>query len=122
MGRRTASGALVALGGLVALLAIVAVWVSRQALETDQWTETSSKVLQDPAVQTAVAGYLVDQIYANVDVAGQLRAALPERAQPLAAPAAGALRNAAEQVANRALDRPRVQAAWEAANRQAHAE
>jgi hypothetical protein len=121
MGRRTVSGALVALGGLVAVLAIVAVWISRQALETDQWTETSSQLLQDPAVQTAVSGYLVDQLYANVDVAGQLRAALPARAQPLAAPAAGALRNAAEQVTQRALDRPRVQAAWEAANRQAHA-
>lgn len=120
MGRQTASRVLVVVGTLVALVAILAVWVGRQALETDQWTETSSELLQDPAVQTAVAGYLVDQLYANVDVAGELRAALPERAQPLAAPAAGALRNAAEDVAERALERPRVQAAWEAANRQAH--
>lgn len=120
MGRHTASRVLVVLGTLVALVAILAVWVGRQALETDQWTDTSSQLLQESAVQTAVAGYLVDQLYANVDVAGELRAALPERAQPLAAPAAGALRNAAEDVAQRALDRPRVQAAWEAANRQAH--
>lgn len=120
MGRRTASRVLVAVGGLVAVLAILAVWVSRQALETDQWTDTSSELLQDPAVQTVVAGYLVDQLYANVDVAGELRAALPPRVQPLAAPAAGALRNAAETVARRALDRPRVQAAWEGANRAAH--
>jgi hypothetical protein len=118
--RRTLSTALVVVGGLVGVLAILAVWVSRQALETDQWTETSSELLQDQAVQTAVSGYLVDQLYANVDVAAELRAALPERAQPLAAPAAGALRNAAEEVTDRALDRPRVQAAWEGANRQAH--
>lgn len=121
MGRHPASRVLVAIGGLVALFAILAVWVSRQALETDQWTDTSSELLQDPAIQTAVAGYLVDQLYANVDVAGELRDALPPRVQPLAAPAAGALRSAAEDVARRALQRPRVQAAWEQANRQAHA-
>jgi hypothetical protein len=119
--RRTFSTALVVLGGLVGLLAILAIWVSRQALETDQWTDTSSRLLQDPAVQTVLAGYLVDQLYANVDVAGELRAALPPRAQPLAGPAAGALRRGAEEIADRALDRPRVQAAWEQANRRAHA-
>src|SRR5215218_5449656 len=110
--RRAFSTALVVLGGLVAVLAILAIWVSRQALETDEWTDTSSKLLQDPAVQTVVAGYLVDQLYANVDVPGELRAALPPRAQPLAGPAAGALRRGAEEVAERALDRPRVQAAF----------
>jgi hypothetical protein len=121
MGRRSVSRALVVLGALVALLAILALWVSRQALETDQWTKTSSKLLQDPAVQTVVSGYLVDQLYANVDVAGQLRSALPVRAKPLAEPAAGALRNAAQDVAKAALGRPLVQEAWERANRRAHA-
>jgi hypothetical protein len=121
MSRRILSTALVVLGGLIAVLAILAIWVSRQALETDQWTDTSSKLLQDPAVQTVVAGYLVDQLYANVDVADELREALPPRVQPLAAPAAGALRRGAEEIAQRALDRPRVQAAWEQANRRAHA-
>jgi hypothetical protein len=67
-----------------------------------------------------VAGFLVDQLYDNVDVEAELREALPPRADPLAGPAAGALRRGAEDVAQRALDRPRVQQAWEQANRQAH--
>jgi hypothetical protein len=112
--------ALVLVGTVLAILAILAIWVSRQVLESDQWTETSSKLLEEPAVQTAVAGYLVDQLYDNVDVAGEVRAALPERAAPLAAPAAAALRRGAEEVALRALDRPRVQQAWEEANRRTH--
>lgn len=120
MGRRGFSRLLVVLGTLLAIGAILSLWVSRQALETDQWTKTSSKLLQDPAIQTAVSGYLVDQLYANVDVAGQLRTALPARAQPLAAPAAGALRNVAQDVARAALQRPRVQELWETANRRAH--
>src|SRR5215211_2601148 len=111
MGRRTIAGALVALGTLIGLLAILAIWVGRQALETDQWTDTSSQLLEDPAVQTAVSGFLVDSLYANVDVEAELRDALPPRADALAGPAAGALR---------ALKRPEVQQAWEDANRQAH--
>jgi hypothetical protein len=111
---------LVVVGTLLAFLAILAIWVSRQALETDQWTQTSSKLLESPAIQTALAGYLVDQLYANVDVTAEVRSALPKRAQPLAGAAAGALRNGAEQITRKALGRPRVQQLWVAANRNAH--
>ena len=116
----TASRLLIALGTLIAVFAILAVWISRQALETDQWTKTSSELLEKPAVQVAVAGYLVDQLFANVDVQGEIRSALPARADALAGPAAGALRRGAEDVAKRALRSPRVQQAWEDDNRKAH--
>ncbi len=119
-GRRVSVGLLIGAGTVLALLAILSLWIARQALETDQWTRTSSKLLENPAVQTAVAGYLVDQLYANVDVQGEIAAALPPRAAPLAGPAAGALRQGAEQVARRALQTPVVQSAWEQANRRAH--
>lgn len=118
--RRVSAAALLVVGTLVALLAILSLWIARQALDTDQWTSTSSKLLENPAVQTAVAGYLVDQLYAHVDVQGEIAAALPPRAAPLAGPAAGALRQGAEQVARRALETPVVQSAWEQANRRAH--
>src|SRR5918998_1545476 len=117
---RVAVGALVAAGTIAAFLAIAALWVNRQALDTDNWTETSSQLLEDTAVRTALSGYLVDQLYANVDVAGELRKALPTRVDPLAGPAAGALRNVAEDATNELLQRPRVQSLWEDANRAAH--
>lgn len=120
MRRLTVARVLVVIGALLAVLAVVAVWVSRQALETEEWTRTSSALLEEPAVQSAVAGFLVDELYANVDVEDELRAALPDRADALAGPVAGALRGSAERVAREALDRPRVQAAWENANRRAH--
>src|SRR5690606_14115264 len=117
MGRRIAIRALIAAGAVLAVLAIVSLWVSRQALETDEWTHTSTELLEEPAVQAAVANLLVDELYANVDVAGELEAALPPRAAVIAEPAAGALRRAAVEVADQALDRPLVQQAWERANR-----
>src|SRR5689334_19831683 len=92
---RVAATVLVVLGTVAAFLAVVALWVNRQVLDTDNWTNTSSQLLEDNAIRAAVSGYLVDQLYSNVDVAGEIQAALPPRAQPLAAPAAGALRDLA---------------------------
>src|SRR4051794_34507748 len=117
---RITATVLVVLGTIVTFLAIAAIWVNRQALDTDNWTDASSQMLENKAIRTALSGYLVDQLYANVDVAGEIRAALPPRAQPLAAPAASAVRDLAERVTNELLQRPRVEALWENANRTAH--
>ena len=118
--RRPLGIALVALASVLAYLAILAIWADRQVLNTDNFTRASSEMLERPVVRARVAQFLVDQLYANVDVQAEIREALPERAQPLAGPAAGALRNAAERAANEVLTRPRAQQAWEDANRSAH--
>jgi hypothetical protein len=112
--------ALVVAATVVALLGILAIWVQRQVLDGDNWTASSSRLLENPAIRTAVSGYLVDQLYANVDVAGELRSRLPDQTKGLAGPAAGGLRSVAGNLADQALQRPRVQEAWEQANRRAH--
>ena len=111
--------ALVVLATLLLILGALAVWVKRVALEPGTWSDTSGKVLENQVVRQTLATYLVDQLYANVDVAAQIRAALPERAKPLAAPAAAGLQDSAARFTERALARPRVQQAWRAANEQA---
>src|SRR5829696_32243 len=118
--RRPLGIALVALASVLAYVAILAIWADRQVLNSDNWTRASSEMLERPVVRARVAGFLVDELYANVDVQAEIREALPERAQPLAGPAAGALRNLAERAANEILARPRAQQAWEDANRSAH--
>jgi hypothetical protein len=119
-GRRVTASVLVVVASLLAFLAIFAIWANRQFLNTDNWTTTSSKLLESPAVRTQVADYLVDQLYANVDVNSEIRAALPDRLKPLAGPAAGGLRSLVQQATNELLQRPRAQLAWQRANRQAH--
>jgi hypothetical protein len=99
---------------------VFAIWANRQALENDTWTETSTELLEDPDIREAVADFMVDQLFANVDVQAELAQTLPPRLQPLAGPAAGALRGLADRLANEALQRPRVQELWEEANRNAH--
>jgi len=116
-GRRIATDVLLGVTTVLAIVAIVAIWANRQLLNADNWAQTSTSLLQSPRIRTATANYLVDQLYANVNVAGAIDSALPPRLAPLASPIAGALRNAAVQGAELALSRPVVQNAWRAANR-----
>src|SRR4051794_28179228 len=118
--RRGFAVTLVVLASIAAFLAIFSLWANRQLLNTENWTTTSSKLLAKPVIRDRVAGFLVDQLYENVDVAGELQAALPDRAKLLAAPAAGALRPAAQRGGRGLLARPRAQQAWEASHRAAH--
>jgi hypothetical protein len=117
--RRGWARALVVLASVLAFMAILAVWANRQLLNTDNWTDTSSGLLENRVIRDQIAVYLVDQLYANVDVSAELSAALPERLQPLAGPAAGGLRELAERASKEALSRPRAQQAWADANRNA---
>ncbi|HYI98620.1 MAG TPA: SHOCT domain-containing protein [Thermoleophilaceae bacterium] len=119
--RRRLPLVLIGIASLLAVLAILALWANRQLLDTDNWTDTSSELLEDDAIRNQTAVFLVDQLYANVDVEDRLEQALPPRVQPLAGPAAGALRDLAVRGTDALLTRPRAQAVWEQANRRAHA-
>jgi putative oligomerization/nucleic acid binding protein len=109
----------IVLGAVIGFFAVFAVWVSRQLLETDTWTSTSSQMLENHDIQVALAGFMTDALYSSVDVQGQLEKALPPKAAPLAGPAAGGLRELANRLALEALQRPQIQDLWEQANRAA---
>jgi hypothetical protein len=111
---------LVALASVLAFLAIFTSWVDRQALDTDQWVDTSGKLLEDREISDALATYSVDQLYANVDVARVLKKRLPPDVQPIAAPLAAGVREFATRAAGQALQSPRIQTTWQNANRIAH--
>jgi hypothetical protein len=104
---------------VLAIVGIFAIWANRQMLNPDNWAHTSTRLLQNAEIREATANYLVDQLYANVDVEQELKSRLPTQLQPLAGPVAGAVRNLATEAAQRALANPRVQEAWRQANRAA---
>jgi Short C-terminal domain len=119
-GRRIAVAGVLVLAVVTLLVAVLSTWVKRQALDTDNWTNTSSRILESKNVQATLGAYLVDQLFTNVDVAGTLRSELPTQFQGLAGPAAGGLRQVADRAAPQLLARPRVQNAWRLANENAH--
>lgn len=111
---------LLVLGTIVLFVGVFSVWVNRQVLNTDNWVDTSGKLLADPHVEEQLAKFLIAQAYENADVEAELEAGLPPQAQKLAGPLAGGLRQLSERVAERALSAPAFQALWEEANRSAH--
>ena len=112
---------LVVLASLLAFLAIFTSWVDRQALDTDEWVDTSGKLLQDREISDALATYGVDQLYANVDVNALIKRRLPKDVQPISAPVAAGVRQFATRAGEQALQSPRFQNLWKEANRIAHA-
>ena len=118
--RRWLARVLVALASLLAFVALHAIWLDRQLLNTDNWTAASSKMLDNPAIRGQTAAFLTDELYENVDVQAEISSALPPRFQFLADPAAGVLRDRVQSLANDLLTRPKIQQLWEDANRSAH--
>jgi Short C-terminal domain len=118
--RRLAVWALVVLGALCLLISTISVWVRDIALDSDEWANTSSQLLQSPDVRNVLSVYIVDQAYTATDAEARLQEALPEQLKPLAGPLSAQLRGVAYEAANRALARPRVQELWRSANRAAN--
>jgi Short C-terminal domain len=120
--KRWRINAIFALAVFFGVFAVLAVWIHRQVLNTDNWTNTSSQLLADPKIQAAVGDLLVNELFSSVDVAAELKSVLPSEVDALATPAAAGLRTLAKQVAPQVLATAPVQNAWRLANRSAQLE
>jgi len=119
-GRRRAVRALIVVGSVLAFFSVFAIWIERQALNTDDWVSTSGRLIHNQKIREAVGNYLVDQLYENVDVKKELEDILPGEASELAGPAAGGLRQVAGDGAEKVLETTTAQELWEDANRATH--
>jgi hypothetical protein len=111
--------------GLATILLLVSsltVWAKRQLLDDQAWANSSTQLLANDEVRGAIAQKLSDALFQRVDVEAQLRERLPAQRKGTAAVLAAALQNTVvPTAADRLLQRPRVQALWENANKRAHA-
>src|SRR5438552_3358092 len=95
--RRIGVTALIWVTAVLAVVGIFAVWANRQMLNPTNWSNTSTKLLQNAAIREATSNYLVDQLYTNVNVEGEIKAKLPANLQSLAGPIAGGVRSLATE-------------------------
>jgi hypothetical protein len=119
-GRSIGVGALLVLGTLVWTGFGFAVWANRQALNTDNWVDTSTALLEDDEIRTAVGLFIVDRLYQSDEVEARLAQVLPPRLVQLAKPAAAGLKEVAQRNAGRVLGTDAALTSWETANRTAH--
>ena len=118
--RRVLVWTLIVLASVLLIFSITANWVQREAFDTDEVVNNTDEILADKDVQEALSIYLVDQLYATVDVKAQLEQQLPSSVDALSAPLAAAGRQLALNVSERALASPRVQDLVANAVRRAH--
>jgi hypothetical protein len=118
--RRILVWVLVALATLITFGSAAEVWVKHQLLDTPAWVRASDKVLAEPAVRTALASYIVDQVYSNVDVQQQLADKLPDDWQGLAGPLTAAVRGPLTGTVETLLGSPKITAIWHRVNTRAH--
>jgi hypothetical protein len=118
--RAIAVWTLLVVASILILLSSLTIWVKRQALDTDAWTNTSGQMLANDEIRQQLSIYLVDTLFSSADATAKIQQALPQNRQALAPVIAGALQNVAVQAADRILETPKAQALWEEANRRAH--
>ena len=119
-GRRIGVVALLVVGTLLWTALGFAVWANRQALNSDNWVDTSSALLEDDDIRTAVGLFIIDRLYQSDAVEERLAEVLPPQLVRLAKPAAQGLKEVAQRNAGRVLGTDAALSAWEAANRTAH--
>ena len=78
--RRILVGFLVVLACLLAVVSVLAVWVSGTLLDTDQWVSTVGPLASKPSIQQGVANCVTNALTENVDVQGKVEDALPPHA------------------------------------------
>src|SRR6188472_2651966 len=119
-GRATGVWVVLVIAGLLLFLSSFAIWINRVALNTNVFTNTSSSLLDDPAIRSAVANRTVDELFANVDVQAEVEKQLPADYQGLAGPATAGLRQASYRIVNRALEQPAFQQLFKATLQATH--
>jgi hypothetical protein len=119
-GRRIGVTVLLVVATLLTTAFGFALWAKRQALDTNNWVDTSKALLEDDDIRQTVGLFIIDRLYQSDAVQAQLEQVLPPRLVPLAKPAAAGLKQVAQRNAGRVLGTEAALQAWETANRTAH--
>ena len=119
-GRATAVWVVLVVAGLFLLLSSFAVWINRVALNTGVFTDTSSSLLDNDQIRSAVANRAVDELFANVDVQAEVEEQLPADYKGLSGAATAGLRQASYQIVDRALEQPVFQDLFRVALEESH--
>jgi hypothetical protein len=89
--RRTVAALLVALACVVLVAAVIGIWARRNFLDTGRFVDRAGPLIEEPAVQQALAARLTEQLMVLVDPEALFQEALPERGQIVTVPLANAV-------------------------------
>ena len=119
-GRAITSIVLIVIASLLLPLAGMTVWVRNMVMDTSRYVDTMAPLASDPAVQEAVSVRVSNELVSALDVAKRAKAALPERAQFLAAPIAAGAQQLVQTATLKILESDQFDKIWRFANDRAH--
>ena len=89
--RRTTAASLVVLACIVLVASVVGLWARRNFLDTPRFVDRAGPLIEEPAVQGALATRLTEQLMIVIDPKALFEEVLPDRGQILAVPLANAV-------------------------------
>jgi hypothetical protein len=113
---------LVVLASILLVFAILSTWIRAQIIDTEGWTQTSVRLLENEKVREVVANDLSERLLTVVNVQSLATEKLPHALAPLAPILSTAAAQVVPQAIDRALAIPAVQELWGRANKVAHAQ
>ncbi|MGW4478968.1 hypothetical protein [Rhodococcus triatomae] len=130
--RWIAAGVLLVLVAVVAMAGVASRFARSEILDTDRYVQTVTPLAAEPALQTALADRITDEIMTRVDVEQLTADALgaltevaprvPTAVVGLAPVIAGQARSFVNEAATKLVSSDQFQTMWIEANRQAHEE
>jgi hypothetical protein len=119
-GRGIVVGVLIGLASVMVLVGVVAIWLNTVVYDTPTWRATSQEIIQDPAMQTQVSKYVVDQLYNSTTVQNDVAGALPPQFKSFAPAVTSGLHQVAVGASERLLATKPVQNLFVTASVDAH--
>lgn len=116
---RGAVAAALSVATLVTLIGSRAVWIDRQVVDPEQWSQTSDRLLANRQVRVAIGSYAVDQLFVKAKLDGFLRDVLPG---PLVGPTDAQLRQLGRGLAAGILGSRVARVIWDEATRHSQAQ
>lgn len=118
--RAAMSWVLLVLACLLAVVSVISVFVRNELLNTDTYVSTVAPLASNPAIQTAVASKVSQQLVTRINLQQEVKQALPPHAGFLAAPITNELESAANRIVLKFVQSSAFQKLWNVANRRSH--
>lgn len=111
---------LIVLGSVLTPIAAMTIYLRAFVLDTNEYLAVVGPLPKDPAVATALADQVTNQLFARVDVKNAIKEALPNKADFLADPLASSVKSATHAAAYKVAISDQFHEAWVRANRRVH--
>jgi len=118
--RRLSAWVLIVLASLLAVVSVLVVFTRNEVLDTNTYVATVGPLASDPAIQSAVANRVSQQLTKKVQVQQRVADSLPQKAKFLAAPIASGLESLTHQITLKFVQSSAFKKLWVTANERAH--